>query len=159
MSSNAAATRTSIAETARVADQLHRMYAGPAWHGPSLSEILAGIDEESAARRPIPNAHTIWELVLHITAWIRIGRERLSATQIRDHTDEENWPRMSGSWQDALAMLDREERELESAILSFPAERLDEPAPATDPQTFYILLHGVVQHIAYHAGQIAILKK
>jgi uncharacterized damage-inducible protein DinB len=154
-----AATKTSAAETARIADQLHRMYAGSAWHGPSLTEILSDINEERAARRPLPTAHTIWELVLHITAWIRIGRERLSATQTRDHTDEENWPRMSGSWQDALALLAREERELENAILSFPADRLNEAAPARDPQTFYILLHGVVQHIAYHAGQIAILKK
>lgn len=135
------------------------MYNGPAWHGPALKEVLAGVDEERAKAKSLGGAHTIWELTLHIATWIRIGRERLSATSACDPTDEENWPAMGGSWASALALLDREERALEQAILSFPKNRLNEPAPGTEPQTFYILLHGVIQHIAYHAGQIAILKK
>jgi uncharacterized damage-inducible protein DinB len=90
---------------------------------------------------------------------MRIARERLAATQTRDHTREEDWPAMAGSWQDALAALEREERQLEAAIESFPERRLNEPAPATEPQTFYELLHGVVQHTAYHAGQIVLLEK
>ncbi len=146
-------------ETARIAEQLRRVCEGPAWLGPSLKEILSEVTEKGASQRPIPLAHTIWELVLHISAWMRIARERLAATKTRDHTDEENWPPMHGSWQDTLALLEQEYRALEYAILSFPEDRLDEPAPATEPQTFYILLHGVVQHTAYHAGQIALLKK
>ena len=97
--------------------------------------------------------------MLHIGAWLRIARERLSATQTRDHSAEENWPNVTGSWPDALASLDREYHDLQRAILSFPDERLQDSAPASEPQTFYILLHGVIQHIAYHAGQIALLKK
>ncbi len=146
-------------EPALIAEQLRRMYNGPAWHGPALKEVLAGVDEERAKAKPLASTHTIWELALHIATWIRIGGERLSATGACDPTDEENWPAMSGSWGSALALLDREERMLEQAILSFPEHRLNEPAPGTEPQTFYILLHGVIQHIAYHAGQIAILKK
>jgi uncharacterized damage-inducible protein DinB len=146
-------------EVSRIADQLRRVCDGEAWLGPSLKEVLSGVDEDSARRRPIPRAHTIWELVLHVTAWIRIARERLSATETRGHTDQENWPTMAGSWQHTLTVLDREIDALEEAILAFPSERLDEPAPAPEPQTFYILLHGVVQHIAYHAGQIGVLRK
>lgn len=146
-------------EIARIANQLRRVCDGPAWLGPSLQELLAGIDQERAQRRPIEGAHTIWELVSHIAAWMRIARERLSATETRDHTAEENWPPMAGSWSDALATRKREADELHRAILAFPPERLNDTAPASEPQTFYILLHGVVQHIAYHAGQIALLKK
>jgi uncharacterized damage-inducible protein DinB len=135
------------------------MYNGPAWHGPALKEVLAGVDEERAKARPIATAHTIWELTLHIATWMRIPRERLTATSARDATDEENWPAMTGSWNGALALLDREESALEQAILAFPENRLQERAPAAEPQSYYVLLHGVVQHIAYHAGQIAILKK
>jgi uncharacterized damage-inducible protein DinB len=135
------------------------VYEGPAWLGSALKSILSEITQNRAARRPIGNAHTIWELTLHIAAWMRIARERLAATQTRDPTEDENWPAMAGSWQDALAMLEREERQLEAAMSSFPDERLNEPAPATEPQTFYELLHGVVQHTAYHAGQIVLLMK
>ena len=146
-------------EISRIVEQLRRMYHGPAWHGPAVTELLHGVTEAQAAARPIANAHTIWELVLHVAAWIRIGRERLSATETRDASPQENWPAMSGSWHDALASLAREQDELERAIISFPPERLDEPAPGTEPQTYYILMHGVIQHIAYHAGQIALLRK
>lgn len=146
-------------EARRIADQLRRLYEGPAWLGPALKPILSDVTQERAARRPIGNAHTIWELVLHLAAWMRIARERLTATQTRDHTEDENWPQPVGSWQDALAALERQERELEQAILLFSDARLNEPAPATEPQTFYELLHGVVQHTAYHAGQIALLMK
>jgi uncharacterized damage-inducible protein DinB len=154
-----AAITPALTETGRIADQLRRIYEGPAWHGPSLLEVLSGIDERIASRRNVSNAHTIWELVLHIGAWMRIARERLCAVTTRDYTEEENWPAVTGTWRDALAMLDRETRELEKAVREFPETRLNDPAPATEPQTFYILLHGVVQHAAYHAGQIALLKK
>lgn len=131
----------------------------PSLARPSLKELLSDIGEDRARRRPIEGAHTIWELVLHIAAWMRIARERFSATATRDHTAEENWPPTTGSLSDALATLNRERAEFEQAILAFPPERLNDTAPAPEPQTFYILLHGVVQHIAYHAGQIALLKK
>lgn len=146
-------------EVSRIADQLRRVCDGPAWLGPSLKQLLSGVDENLARRRSIEGAHTIWELVLHISAWMRIARERLSASETRDHTAEENWPPMTGSWRDVLAALDRELDQLEQATFAFPSERLDDAVPASEPQTFYILLHGVVQHIAYHAGQIALLKK
>lgn len=159
MSTASQTSKGQARETARIADQLRRVYEGKAWLGPALTEILSDVTEQQAVRRPIRNAHTIWELVLHITAWMRIGRERLEATKTRDYPEDENWPPMAGSWQDALATLEREERQLEEAILKFPDERLNEPAPATEPQTFYELLHGIVQHAAYHGGQIMLLKK
>lgn len=162
-------------EVEGIADQLRRMYEGPAWHGPALQQLLSDVTAERAAARPLPHAHTIWELVLHIAAWMRIARERITATAARDATDEENWPPIAsksrttgsetpcalgpGSWTDALSLLDTEYRNLEAAIRVFSRERLNDAAPAAEPQTFYILFHGVIQHIAYHAGQIAILKK
>ena len=56
-----------------VVNELKRSFEGEAWHGPALMEILDGIDAKTAAARPLPKAHSIWELVAHIAAW---GRER-----------------------------------------------------------------------------------
>ena len=97
--------------------------------------------------------------MLHLAAWSKIARERLTLPGERDPTGEEDWPRTDGQWNDALAALDRQMLLLQDAILAFPLERLHEPAPASEPQSFYVLLHGIVQHMAYHAGQIAILVK
>ncbi len=148
-----------INETERIADQLHRVYEGPSWLGPSLKKLVSDVDEERARQRPLAGAHTIWELVLHITAWLRISRERLSATQARDAEPAEDWPPMNGSWHGALSSLEDQTYALEQAILQFPDKRLHERAPANEEQTFYVLLHGAIQHTAYHAGQIAVLKK
>ena len=148
-----------MSEVDRIAKQLHRSYAGPAWHGPSLNELLSGVTEAKAAARPVSGAHSIWEIVLHISAWMRIARERLSAEVMRPVQPSEDWPSVTGRWTDAVAELDREERALEEAVRAFPDSRLREKAPAPEPQTFYVMLHGVVQHNLYHAGQIAILKK
>ncbi len=146
-------------ESTRIADQLRRFYAGPSWLGPSLKELVSDIDEPAARHRALPHAHTIWEIVLHITAWLKIARERLSATEDHDPSPAEDWPPIASSWAEALSFLESEVHTLERAILAFPEERLQDRAPAREPQLFYHLLHGVIQHSAYHAGQIALLKK
>ena len=124
-----------------------------------MTEILADIEEDLARSQPIARTHTILELTLHISAWLKIARERLSASENRDPSPDENWPAIRNSWREALIELETEVRALENAIRSFPDDRLDQMAPADEPQTFYVLLHGVVQHSAYHAAQIMLLKR
>ncbi len=148
-----------IIETERIADQLRRVYEGPSWLGPSIKKLVSDVDEERARRQTLQDAHTIWELVLHMTAWLRIARERLVATEIREPDSAEDWPAIRGDWEEAKWALESEINALGQAILKLSDERLDERAPAIEEQTLYQLLHGVIQHSAYHAGQIAVLKK
>jgi hypothetical protein len=56
-------------EVARILDQLQREHEGDPWHGSPLRTLLAGIIPEVAAARPIRNVHSVWEIVLHMTAW------------------------------------------------------------------------------------------
>jgi hypothetical protein len=55
----------------------------------------------------------------------------------------------------------RVHEELVAAVAVLPDSRLDEVVPGKQGAhyTFYYMLHGVVQHELYHAGQIALLKK
>jgi DinB superfamily len=148
-----------MSETERIAEQLRLVFEGPSWLGPSIDILLADVREQTASMRAPAGAHTIWELVLHIAAWLRVSRERLSASELVEPTDDEDWPVPGDSWQDATTRLRSEMKALRESILAFAPERLDEVAPAREPQSFYVLLHGVIQHCAYHAGQIAILKQ
>jgi uncharacterized damage-inducible protein DinB len=153
-----------MSETARIADQLRRAFGGEAWHGDSLFEILDGITAAQAAARPIKNAHSIWELVLHIAAWDGAVRRRLGGEALA-LSDEQNFPPVSdtseSAWRKALAHVRQVHDELIAAVSAFPDSRLDQKVPGKDPDydTFYYMLHGVVQHELYHAGQIALLKK
>jgi len=153
-----------MSEAARIADQLRRAFGGEAWHGDSLFEILEGVTASQAAGRPIERAHTIWELVLHIAAWDDAVLRRLGGVAV-ELSDAENFPSVTdaseAAWRKALAQVRRVHEELVAAVASLPDSRLDDIVPGKEGAhyTFYYMLHGVVQHELYHAGQIALLKK
>jgi len=150
-------------ETARILDQLHRAYEGPAWHGPALREVLAGVTWQTAAQRPIPGAHTIWELVLHLTVWMAVPTRRIAGAESPTLPANEDWPTApeptESGWREALDQLAQAQRALESEVRQLPDERLREKVLGEVPYSIYTMLHGVVQHNLYHAGQIALLKK
>ncbi len=153
-----------MSETARIADQLRRAFDGDAWHGDSVFEILEGVTAAQAAARPIPGAHTIWELVLHIAAWDGAVLRRLGGVAV-DLSGAKNFPPIGDAseeaWRKALAEVRRGHEELVSVVAALSDSRLCEMVPGKQGAyyTFYYMLHGVVQHELYHAGQIAILKK
>ncbi len=150
-----------ISEAKRIQDQLERAFAGRAWHGPAVLELLAGVEAGKAAARPIAGAHSIWELVLHIAAWDRAVARRLAGNRA-ELPDEEDWPAVNDTsdeaWQQALETLKRCHRQLHEAIGRVEDAKLDEPIVAGMAST-YGTLHGAIQHDLYHAGQIAMLKK
>jgi uncharacterized damage-inducible protein DinB len=153
-----------MSEASRIADQLNRAFSGDAWHGDSLLEILEGVSAAQAAARPISNAHSIWELVLHITAWDRAVLRRFDGTVV-ELSDAENFPKIRDAshtaWEKTLGELRRVHQALIDAVTAMPDKRLWEQVPGKQGAhyTFYYMLHGVVQHGLYHAGQIALLKK
>jgi len=153
-----------MSETDRIADQLRRAFDGDAWHGDSVLEILEGVTAAQAAARPIARAHTIWELVLHIAAWDGAVLRRLGGVAVT-LSDAQNFPSVTDAsetaWRKALTDVRRVHEELVSAVSVLADSRLDEMVPGKEGAhyTFYYMLHGVVQHELYHAGQIALLKK
>ncbi len=151
-----------MTETYRINSQLKRAYEGEAWHGPSLRELLDGVTAEQAAARPLPNAHSIWELVNHVIAWEQIVRQRLEGKAVLEIPDEMNFPPVNdtsdASWQTALQALAESNRSLREAIKRIDDAELEKTATVAEYSN-YFMLHGVIQHDLYHAGQIALLKK
>jgi len=129
-----------------------------------LFEILEGVTAARAAARPIAHAHTIWDLVLHIAAWDDAVLRRLGGAAV-ELSDVENFPPVTdtsdAAWRKALAEVRSVHEKLAAAVAALPDSRLDEMVPGKEGAhyTFYYMLHGVVQHELYHAGQIALLKK
>lgn len=156
--------KTAGPEATRIADQLRRAFDGEAWHGDSLFEILQGVTPAQAAARPIANAHSIWELALHIAAWDGAVLKRLGGVAVQ-LSAAENFPPVAdtseAAWRTTLAEVRRVHEELVSAVRALPDARLQDQVPGKpgDHYNFYYMLQGVVQHELYHAGQIALLKK
>src|SRR6266446_4459410 len=119
----AAKWRHFMPEATRIADQLSRAFAGDAWHGDSVFEILDGVTAAQAAAHPIKNAHSIWELVLHIAAWDGAVLRRLGGVAV-ELSDAENFPRVTdaseAAWRTALAKVRRVHEELFTAVAALP---------------------------------------
>lgn len=149
-------------ETERIRDQLVRSLDGGAWHGPALMEVLAGLDARTAAARPIADAHTIWEILLHISATAKEVLVRLHGEPCV-LTPEQDWPPAphagdAAAWEAEIRRADAIHRELLAELATMDEARLDEPI-VPGFSTVYVSLHGLIQHNLYHAGQMAILKK
>lgn len=148
-------------EIRRILDQLDRAFQGEAWHGPDLMQLLDGLSADDAAKYPIRSAHSIWEIVNHIAAWNMIVRRRAAGESV-DVTPDLDWPPVGettdADWQHTVEHLKDSRARLRRIVESLPEEKLREKVPVQD-YTHYGMLHGLIQHDLYHAGQIAILKK
>ena len=58
-------------------EELKKAYNGYAWHGNNTLSLLVTADVQKVFNHPIPNAHSIAELVLHLTAWTEEVNERI----------------------------------------------------------------------------------
>jgi hypothetical protein len=151
-----------MGEARRIRHQLEIGYRGKAWHGPSLLENLEGVTAEVAGKCPIAGAHSIWELVLHIAAWENETAQVLNGKSYVTLEGCDDWPPVTTvseqAWQGALAALQSAQTTLVEAIRKISDEDLEKLVPGRE-FSFYILLHGVVHHNLYHAGQIGLLRK
>lgn len=146
---------------ARLAHQIERTVSGPMWHGPGLDELLTGVSAEQASARPVAGAHTIWELVLHITVWAEIAHARLWGA-VGTPTPEQDWPVPAAAgldeWCAAVARLHESYRTLAASVRGLDDAAL--AAPVVGQQySASTMLHGVVEHGTYHGGRIALLKR
>jgi uncharacterized damage-inducible protein DinB len=148
-------------ESERLAREIEKALDGGAWHGPSWRETLNGVSRSTALRRPIAEGHTIAEIVLHVTTWHDVVRQRL-AGENPDVSTEKDWPVANFASDDAWSAATRQALEgglsLCDAIRRFPAARLHERRPGLE-ETWFELISGQLQHTLYHLGQIGILKK
>jgi uncharacterized damage-inducible protein DinB len=164
-----------MSRTTRLANHIERTIDGPMWHGPALLELLEGMPADKARARPLRGGHTIWEIVLHVTAWVDIARLRLKGEALGDPTPEQDWPPVADSgsnmpsgsellrdadseWHAAINRLADSHRQLAADTRLLTEAQLAEMVQGLDYRVEN-LLHGIIEHGTYHGGQIALLKK
>jgi uncharacterized damage-inducible protein DinB len=154
-------------ESTRIAELLLRTFEGDPWHGSSTRALLADVTARDAARRPAGQAHSIWELVLHMTGWADEVRRRIGGRAAQD-PDGGDWPPVpevsDAAWAAAVARLTEAHHALAAAVrrlsdaeLEAPVTDLRDPA-AGSGLSRYLTLHGLIHHTVYHSGQIGLVK-
>jgi uncharacterized damage-inducible protein DinB len=149
-------------ERARIIQDLKLGFSGDAWHGPSLCKVLDGVTAEMASARPVPGGHSIWEIVAHLAAWDDVIGRRIFESRAILAPDSGDFPPVTetgaAAWSNALSELHRQHARLVEIVTN-----LDDPLlygrVAGKDYSIDHMLRGVMQHMAYHAGQIALLKK
>jgi uncharacterized damage-inducible protein DinB len=155
-------------ERENLAESLRQSLSGDPWHGPSIAALLADVTPEAAAARPIARAHSILELVLHMAAWTqevgaRLRGEPPGAPALGDWSPAVGDARTA--WAAARRTLDEAHADLLQLVQQLPEERLSEPvggprdASLGTGVSVAVMLTGLVEHHAYHGGQIAVLKR
>lgn len=150
-----------MSETERIWNLLQRSFEGnDAWNCPSLRDLLAGVGVSQACAHPIAGAPSIWELLAHTTAYERLACRRLAGEAVESLPEELAWPRPKAAtaeaWLSAKLDFGEARRALRRAVAAFDEARLGEAVPGRE-YSFYVLLHGVVEHALYHAGQMEML--
>lgn len=150
-----------MSEIGNLREAMKRIQEGDAWHGPGLRETLSDVSAKDASVRPIPGSHTIWELVMHIAAWQEVFLQRLMG-QPADEPKEGDFPPVTTSgeeeWKAALEMLERSHRKLLEYYAVLQNSSLEENVVGKDYSVAF-MIHGIIRHHVYHAGQIGLLKK
>jgi uncharacterized damage-inducible protein DinB len=151
-------------------EQLRKGYSDDPWHGPETASLLADVSAEEAAAHPVAGAHSVWEIVLHMTAWQNEVRRRLGGKE-PGLPEEGDWSEpgeiSAAAWRRDRERLGESLDELLRALAGCTDADLEraggsfsdrDPALGTGA-TYRGMVNGLVQHNAYHSGQLALLRK
>lgn len=147
--------------TIQIAKHLRDVHFGGNWTSVCLKEQLAGITWEQAIQQ-VENFNSIAALVYHmnyyVDAILQVLRRKPLTSKDRfsfDHpriTSQADWEKLVGK-----AYTDAEN--LATLIEQMPDSRLAENFYDEKYGNYYRNLHGVIEHIHYHLGQVALIKK
>ncbi len=150
-----------IALIVRLIDQA---YDHKAWHGPTLRGALKGVRAGTAAWRPGPKRHNIWEIAVHAAYWkytvIRriTGSPKGSFPLAGSDWFERPEELAEAAWKRDLRLLDDTHQGLRSAVKTLSDDELDR-TPAGSKTVLADLLLGIASHDLYHAGQVQLIKR
>ena len=143
---------------------LQETFEGDPWHGRSLKALLSEVTPEMALKKPNPQSHSITELVYHIVTWREFTISRLQPEEGKDsnYFESIDWRPLdlgkTQTWEQGLQLLEQSRQRILAVLEEFNDSILRETV-AERKYKFKVLLYGLVQHEAYHAGQIAYAMK
>ncbi len=150
-----------MCEITRIADLLEETFGGTPYYGPSVLMALENVTAEVAAQRPRWSAHSIWDLVAHLTAELDYARAVIQRTAVVPWVEgQTTWPpvidRSEAAWREAIESLKQANRALVRVVRHLDDDILEqEPIQVRGP--YYLMLHGTMQHNIFYSGQISLL--
>jgi uncharacterized damage-inducible protein DinB len=148
-------------ETDRIIKLFDDLYQGTPWLDVTFMDTLKNMTPEQAARKIKPNWNSAWEVVNHVISWRLAILERIEGREVK--SPEHNFfvpvtDQSQGAWNNTLARLQVSQDKWINYLRNFSEKEFD-VVPDKKPYSKYELIHGILQHDAYHLGQIRVLTK
>lgn len=145
-------------ELSRIIHSLQATFSGEPWYGSSVMSLLKRVNP-AFAKEKVNEAHSMISLLMHMRVWRQYAISRIKNEPGFEVGEAANFPE-DGVWKDELSNLVKSQDELVHLLEQKDDTFLMQAVPAANyPYTFYTLLHGIIQHDIYHAGQILLLTK
>lgn len=148
-------------ETERLHKLFEDLYAGDPWLDVTLMDTLSVLSAKQAAYKPNTDWNSIWEITNHLIAWRENVLKRVQDKKVK--TPENNYfsvvaDTAEHAWQQTLERLHATQEnwlEFLDALQSGTLEKVYE----SNEMSYADHIHGIIQHDAYHLGQIVMLVK
>ena len=148
-------------ESIRISKLFSDLYNGSPWIDVTLLATLKNISAEKARAKISPERNSIWQILNHIISWRNTVLKRVQGEVITSPADNYFKPVADTSekaWQQALNDLEETELRWIDFLNKFDESQF-ERMYSNNKLTFYEHIQGILQHDAYHLGQIVILSK
>ena len=148
-------------EPKRILTLFENLYNGDPWLDVTLMGTLENITAEKAAEKKIADRNSIWEITNHIIEWRKNVLQRVHGKTLK--TPQHNYflpveDTSAAAWKNTIEKLRASEKEWEAFLNQMKSSDLETVHPMNG-HTHYEHIHGIIQHDAYHLGQIVMLVK
>ncbi|RZJ66912.1 MAG: DinB family protein [Flavobacterium sp.] len=141
--------------------QFKELFNGDPWLDSSTLGILSSVSFERAAQKPKHLTNSIWEITNHVISWREVVLARIHGA--KDVTPEHNYflpidDTSEKAWLKTLEQLKKSQEVWIGFLGTVSDEKLSQQYLNTN-YNVYDLIFGIMQHDAYHLGQLALLAK
>lgn len=148
-------------EALRINKLFRDLYDGHPWIDVTLLGTLKNLSAKQSSKKISSQWNTIWEIVNHLISWRlnvlqRVRGQVLITPDTNYVVPVENTSETA--WQQTLLRLEESQKQWEIFLKDSSDNDFSKKYPA-NAFTHYEHIHGILQHDAYHLGQIVLLSK
>lgn len=148
-------------EVQRLKLRMQEMFDGEPWLDVSLVPVLRQVSASLAAKKIRADRNSIWEIVNHLAAWKESVLRRLTVG--KETTPDHNFflpveNKSDAAWEASLHALQQAHEKWMKFLETLDDNELDKIYEGNE-QIWHYHIEGMIQHDAYHLGQIVLLTK
>lgn len=147
--------------TAQIAKHFRDVHFGGNWTSVNLKETLADVTWQQATTK-VDSFNTIATLVFHMNYYVSAVLKVIQGEPLNAH-DKFSFdlpPILSKeAWENLLNRTWTDAENFAGLIEQLPESKLAEPFSDGKYGNYYRNIHGIIEHVHYHLGQIVLIKK